>query len=133
MRNVSDITTTRCVNKIRLELLCSISVNGLEFQRNLLTLPMLQIAMPNYVVRHKELLQCEVVCKTLKVAWKGLKYGVKKDQYVVQNVVEATVVSIFSLSTLTTVGKCVGFNRRSLRRGVSKANVGCETRWKALG
>ncbi len=77
-RNVYDIAATSCANKIRLDLLCFISVNGLEFQRKLfgrlLTLPMLQIAMPNYVVTHKELLQCEVACKSLK-------YGVRKDQY----------------------------------------------------
>jgi hypothetical protein len=66
MRNVFDIIATRCVNKIRLDLLCSISVNGL---------------------------------------------------------VEATVVSTFSLSTLTTVGKCVGLNRRSLRRVVCQRQM----------
>jgi len=34
----------------------------------------------------------------LKVAWKGLKYGVGKDQYVIQNGVEV-VVFTFSLFT----------------------------------
>jgi diacylglycerol kinase len=60
---------------------------------------MLRIAMQVYVVKHKEFLQCEVICKSLKVVWKGLKYGVGKDQYVTQNVVEVVVVFTFSLFT----------------------------------
>jgi hypothetical protein len=101
-RNVSDIATTRCVNKIGLNLLCSTSLNGHEFE----------IAMQNYVVKHKELLQCEVVCKNLIVAWKGLKYGVRKYQYVVQNVVKAAVVSTSSLFGLMVAGKSIGLNRK---------------------
>jgi hypothetical protein len=126
-RNVSDIAAIRCANKIRLDLLCSIGVNGPKFQKTLferlLTLPMLQIAMPNYVVRHKELSQCEVVFKNLKVAWKGLKYGVRKDQYVVQNVVEAIIDSTSSLFGLIAIGKCVGCNRRSLRRAMCQRQM----------
>jgi len=60
---------------------------------------MLQIAMQDYVVKHKEFLQCEVVCKSLKVVWVGLKYGIGMDQYVTQNVVEVVVVFTFSLFT----------------------------------
>ncbi len=65
-----------------------------------------------------ELLQCEIVCKSLKVIWKGLKYDVGKDQYVVQSVVKVVVISTSYLSKLTKVRKCVGLNRRSLRRVV---------------
>jgi len=94
IRNVFDIVATRCAN-IGLDLLCYTSFKGPKFQRKvferLLILSMLQIAMPNYVVRHKKFLQCEVVCKSLKVVWKGLKYGVGKDQYMTQNVVEVVV------------------------------------------
>jgi hypothetical protein len=100
--NVFDIVATRCAN-IGLDLLCSTNFKGPKFQRKvferLLILPMLQIAMLNYFVRHKEFLQCEVVCKSLKVVSKGLKYGVGKDQCVTQNVVEVVVVLTSSLFT----------------------------------
>jgi len=82
--NVFDIAATRCAN-IGLDLLCYTSFKRPKFQRKvferLFILPMLQIAMPDYVVRHNFFLQCEDVCKSLKVVWKGLKYSVGKDQY----------------------------------------------------
>lgn len=72
--NIFDIVATRCANKVGLNLLCSIGFKGPKFQRKvferLLILPVLQIVMPYYVVKHKEFLQCEVVCKSLKIAWK---------------------------------------------------------------
>ncbi len=70
-----------------------------------------------------ELLQCEIVCKSLKATWNSLKYGVGKDQYVAQNVVKAVVVSTSYLSRLTIVKKCVGLNRRSLRRVVHQRQM----------
>jgi hypothetical protein len=79
--------------------------------------------MLDYVVKHMELLQCEIVCKSLKVTWKGLKCGVGKDQYVAQNVVKAVVVSTSYLFRLTTIRKCVGLNRRSLRRVVHQRQM----------
>jgi hypothetical protein len=82
----------------------------------------LQIATPDYVVKHKEFLQCEVVCKSLKVTWKGLKYGVGKDQNGTHNFVEV-VVFTSSLFTLTTTRKCVGFNRISFRRIVHQRQI----------
>jgi len=124
--NVFDIVATRCANKIRLNLLCFIGFKGPKFQRKvferLLILPMLQIAMPHYVVKHKEFLQCEVVCKSLKVVWKGLKYGVGKDQNGTHNVVEV-VVFTSSLFTLTTTKKCVGFNRILFRKIVLQRQI----------
>lgn len=59
----------------------------------------------------------------MKVAWKGLKYGVGKDQYVVQNVVKATVVYTSSLFRLTTTRKCVGYNRISLIRAMCQRHM----------
>jgi hypothetical protein len=57
-RNVFDIVATRYANKVGLNLLCSIGFKGPKFQRKvferLLILPMLQIAMLDYVVKHKE-------------------------------------------------------------------------------
>jgi hypothetical protein len=54
---------------------------------------------------------------------KRFEYGVRKDQYVVQNVVEATVVSTSSLFGLITTGECVGYNRRSLRRAICQRQM----------
>jgi hypothetical protein len=72
--------------------------------------------MLNYVVRHENLLQCEDVCNSLATTWKGLKYGVGKDIYVVHNVVEVAIISTSSSIGLRVVGSCVGLNRRALRR-----------------
>ncbi len=41
----------------------------------------------------------------------------------VQNVVEATVVSTSSLFGLITTGECVGYNRRSLRRAICQRQM----------
>ncbi len=92
-----DKAATMCAKKIGLDLLCSTSVKGANFQmlmfEKLLALSMLQLGMLNYVVKHEKLLQCEDVCNSLALAWKGLKYGVGKDIYVVWNVVKAIVIS----------------------------------------
>jgi len=125
--NVSDKVASSYVNKVGLDLLCSTNVNGPKFQikmfERLLALPVLQFAMPDYVVRHKELLQCEVVCNSLSTAWKGLKYGVGKDQYVAQNVVKVVVVSTSSLYGLKAARTHVGFNRRSLTRALHQMQL----------
>ena len=34
------------------------------------------------------------VCNGLKEAWKGLKYGIGRDQYLARNVIEAAVISV---------------------------------------
>jgi dissimilatory sulfite reductase (desulfoviridin) alpha/beta subunit len=48
----------------------------------LFALPMLQSVMLDYVVSWKTLLQCDHVCNSLAIAWKGLKHGVGKDIYI---------------------------------------------------
>lgn len=75
------------------------------FER-LLALPMLQFAMLDYVVRHKELLQCEVVYNNLPSTWKDMKYGVRKDQYAARNVVKVVIVSTIHFLILKQV-ECV--------------------------
>lgn len=52
-----------------------------------------------------------------------MKYGVGKDQYVAQNVIEAIVLSTFSLFGLKVVEMHVGLNRRSLRRALCQRQL----------
>jgi hypothetical protein len=66
-------------------------------------------------VKCEKLLQCEDVCNSLAIAWKGLKYGAG-NIYVARNILEAIVTSTSSSTSLRVVGSCVGLNRRTLKR-----------------
>ena len=93
---------------------------GLEFQKmvveSILGSTALQHVMPEYVLKRKKLLGCEVVCDSIASAWDHLKFGFGKDKRVARNVVEVAVVSTTSGSNMLGAGKCIGLNRRSLLR-----------------
>ena len=101
-------------------LLQETNTRGLEFQKlvveSILGSAALQHVMPEYVLKRKKLLGCEVVCDSIASAWDHLKFGVGKDKYVARNVVEVAVVSTTSGSNMLGAGKCIGLNRRSLLR-----------------
>ena len=103
-----------------LSLLQETNTRGLEFQKmvveSILGSTALQHVMPDYVLKRKKLLGCEVVCDSIASAWDHLKFGVGKDKYVARNVVEVAVVSTTSGSNMLGAGKCIGLNRRSLLR-----------------
>jgi hypothetical protein len=79
--------------------------------------------MPKYVVNHKNLEQCAIVCKSLATTWKGLKYNVRKDQYVVRNVVGVVVVSSSNIESLRVAKSCLGMNRRTIKRDFEKRKL----------
>jgi len=101
-------------------LLQETNTRGVEFQKmvveSILGSTDLQHVMPEYVLKRKKLLGCEVVCDSIASAWDHLKFGKGKDKYVARNVVEAAVVSTTSGSNMLGAGKCIGLNRRSIRR-----------------
>jgi hypothetical protein len=55
--------------------------------------------------------QCATVCESIYSGWNGLKYGIKKDKYVVHNVAELIVVSFSGLNCLQVGKRCLGMNK----------------------
>jgi predicted ATPase len=100
------------------------SAKGYEYQKKVLQkfldMPMLQHIMPTNVVQRKELQSCRAVCHGLAEAWKELKYGKGKDQMLARNVIEAAVISIDDDKCLKAAARCIGFNKKTLRRAVSR-------------
>jgi hypothetical protein len=81
----------------------------IEFQKimmeKLWCLPCLHPLLPGFFQNQKQLQQCATICKSIYNAWSGLKYGIKKDKYVVRNVAKVIVVSSSDLNCLQ-AGKC---------------------------
>ena len=113
---------------------------GLDYQRavleRLLDHPLLQPAFPESVVKRDEREQCRVVCNGIAEAWSELKYGVGRDKYVARNVIEAAVIHVADSKSTQAASKCIGMNRRTVRRAVKRRrmlNAGEEgVRW-AMG
>ena len=100
---------------------------GLDYQRavlkRLLEHPLLQPVFPESVVKRGELGQCQVVCNGIASAWLELKYGVGRDRYVARNVIEAAVISVDDSKSVQAASKCIGMNRRTLRRAVKRRRM----------
>lgn len=103
------------------------SGRGLEYQRavleKLLEQPLLQPALPASIVKRDEGVQCRVVCNGIKDAWSELKYGVGKDKYQARNVIEAAVISVGDSRSVQAAARCIGMNRRTLRRAVQRRQL----------
>ena len=103
------------------------SSRGLEYQQavlqKLLEEPLLQSALPEAVVKSDEREHCRVVCNGIAEAWSELKYGVGKDKYVARNVIEAAVISVDDSRSVLAASRCIGMNRRTLRRAVSRRRM----------
>ena len=116
----STKAASRFGNSWAASLLQETNTRGLEFQKlvveSILGSTALQHVMPEYVLKRKKLLGCEVVCDSIASAWDRLKFGKGKDKYVARNVVEVAVVSTTSGSNMHGARKCIGLNRRSVVR-----------------
>lgn len=106
------------------ELTCG---RGLQYQQavlqKLLEQPLLQPALPESVVKRDDREHCRVVCNGIADAWSELKYGVGKDKYIARNVIEAAVISVDDSRTVLAASKCIGMNRRTLRRAVARRRL----------
>jgi hypothetical protein len=100
---------------------------GLQYQRvvlkKLLEQPTLREALPDFVSQKRELEDCRVVCDGLADAWSGLKYGIGRDRYLARNVIEAAVISIGDDRCMRAAGRCIGMNRRTLRRAKQRRDL----------
>jgi hypothetical protein len=97
---------------------------GLDFQRlvlqKFLALPTLQHAWPEFVVQHEKLENALVVCDGVKNAWEKLKWGRGKDHFLARNVLEAAVILVDDSKTRKAARKCVGLNKKTLRRALQR-------------
>jgi hypothetical protein len=93
------------------------------FLSRLLEQPVLKDVLPEYVVKHKELELCQVVCSALSEAWAELKYGHGRDRRLARNVIEAAVISVGDKHYLKAASRCVGLNRRALLRGLQRREL----------
>ena len=100
---------------------------GLEYQRavllKLLEQPLLRPALPEAVVKMDEREHCRVVCNGIAEAWSALKYGVGRDRYMARNVIEAAVVDVKDARAATAASRCIGMNRRTLRRAIARRRM----------
>lgn len=103
------------------------SGRGLEYQQavleKLMEEPLLQPALPEAVLKRDEREHCRVVCNGIAEAWSELKYGVEKDKYLARNVIEAAVISVDDSRSVLAASRCIGMNRRTLRRAVSRRRL----------
>jgi hypothetical protein len=92
----------------------------IEFQKivmeKLLCLPCLHPHLLGFFQNQKQLQQCATVGESIYSAWTGLKYAIKKDKYVIRNVVEAIVVSFGDLNSLQAKNRCLGMNKIIVHR-----------------
>jgi hypothetical protein len=66
----------------------------IEFQKIVMEkLLCLHPLLLGFFQNQKQLQQCATICESISNAWSGLKYGIKKDKYVVCNVARVIVVS----------------------------------------
>ena len=97
---------------------------GLEYQRavldKLLEEPLLKRVLPDDVVQRRENQHCRVVCNGLADAWKELKFGVGRDRRLARNVLEAAMISVRDNMAAEAAAKCIGLNRRTIRRAVNR-------------
>ena len=92
--------------------------------RELIKEPLLLPSMPTYILNHKKLSQCEVVCKNLRSTWQGLKQGLSKDQYSARHVLAAAVVSVESLNAGTRAAiQCIGLNFKSIKQAIIQRSL----------
>lgn len=66
---------------------------------------------------------CRVVCNGIAEAWSELKYGVGRDRYVARNVIEAAVIDVEDSRAAIAASRCIGMNRRTLRRAVARRRM----------
>jgi len=96
----------------------------IEFQKivmeKLLCLPCLHPLLFGFFQNQKQLQQCATICESISNAWSGLKYGIKKDKYVVHNVVGVIVVSYSGLNCLQAGKRCLGTNKIIVHRHINK-------------
>ena len=123
----STKAASRFGNSWAVSLLQATNTRGLEFQKavveSILGSAALQHIMPEYVLKRKKLLGCEVVCDSIASAWDHLKFGYGKDKYLARNVVEVAVVSTTSGSNMLGAGKCIGLNRKALLRASQRRQL----------
>lgn len=100
---------------------------GLQYQRavfkKLLEQRILREVLPDFVLQKRELEECRVVCNGLADAWSGLKYGIGRDRFLARNVIEAAVISIGDDRCMRAAGRCVGMNRRTVRRAMQRRDL----------
>ncbi len=111
----------------------STSYKGERFQKKvfekLVCEPFLNGVMLNFVINHKTLQECATVCSSLAFTWGDLKYGNGKNQYFV----EIAMVSTCDSKNVKTIGRCVCFNKRSLRRIVQCMKLLETCNWRKMG
>ncbi|KAG0572174.1 hypothetical protein KC19_VG074600 [Ceratodon purpureus] len=100
---------------------------GLEYQRmvflRMLEQPLLQPILPNFVIKRKKLQDCQVVCTGVANAWSDLKYKVGRDRSLARAVIEAAVMCLEDERCVQAAAKCIGMNRKTLRRGVRRRRL----------
>jgi hypothetical protein len=100
------------------------SARGLAYQKvvieKLLDQPLLHPALPECVLKRKELQYCRTVCNGVADAWSSLKYGVGRDGYLARNVIEAAVISVGEEECMQAARTCVGMNKRTVHRAVER-------------
>lgn len=106
------------------ELTCG---RGVEFQRavveRFLDHPLMEEVLPNSVLQRRKLELCQVVCNGLTEAWSSLKYAVGQDQRLARNVIEAAVISTEENQAAEAAIRCVGLNKRAVRRAMIRRHL----------
>ena len=86
----------------------------------LLDQPLLHPALPECVLKQKELQYCRTICNGVADGWSSLKYGIGRDGYLARNVIEVAVISVGEEECMQAARTCVGMNKRTVRRAIKR-------------
>lgn len=87
-----------------------------DYDGKLWCLPCLHPLLLGFFQNQKQLQQCATICESISNAWSGLKYGIKKDKYVVRNVAKVIMVSSSGLNCLQARKRCLTMNKIIVHR-----------------